>query len=123
MVVRLFPLAITDDAVRREAVVQQELAAAGFPTPRVTHFDPHARIDGRRYFVMERMAGKPLMGGIRASMLLRDGPGLLRRLARVGLPGHSRRQVRVARPTGDRLRIDSSSAQKFTLLLDQCSAS
>jgi aminoglycoside phosphotransferase (APT) family kinase protein len=83
MVVRLFPVALGDDAVRREAVVQRELAAAGFPTPCVTHFDPQARIDGRRYFVMERMPGKPLMGGIRASMLLRDGPGLLRRLARV----------------------------------------
>jgi aminoglycoside phosphotransferase (APT) family kinase protein len=83
MVVRLFPLVVSDDAVRREAVVQRELAAAGFPTPCVTHFDLQARIDGRRYFVMERMAGKPLMGGIRASMLLRDGPGLLRRLTRV----------------------------------------
>jgi aminoglycoside phosphotransferase (APT) family kinase protein len=83
MVVRLFPVVVSDDTVRREAVVQRELAATGFPTPRVTHFDPQARIDGRRYFVMERMAGKPLMGGIRASTLLRDGPGLLRRLARI----------------------------------------
>jgi aminoglycoside phosphotransferase (APT) family kinase protein len=83
MVVRLFPPVVSDDAVRREAVVQRQLAAAGFPTPPVTHFDPQARLDGRRYFVMERMAGKPLMGGIRAGTLLRDGPGLLRRLARI----------------------------------------
>jgi aminoglycoside phosphotransferase (APT) family kinase protein len=83
MVLRLFPVALADEAVRREAVVQRELAAAGFPTPRVTHFDPQARIDGRRYFVMERMAGKPLMGGISAKLVLRDGPGLLRRLARI----------------------------------------
>ena len=83
MVVRLFPVVVSDDAVRREAVVQRELGAAGFATPAVLHFYPDARIDGRRYFVMQRMPGRPLMGGIRARALLRDGPGLLRRLVRV----------------------------------------
>jgi aminoglycoside phosphotransferase (APT) family kinase protein len=83
MVVRLFPVVVSDDAVRREAVVQREIGAAGFPTPAVVRFDPDARIDGRRYFIMERMPGTPLMGGIRARALMRDGPRLLPRLARV----------------------------------------
>jgi aminoglycoside phosphotransferase (APT) family kinase protein len=83
LVVRLFPVVVDDDAVRREAVVQRELAAVGFPTPAVLHFNADAHVDGRRYFVMERMPGAPLMGGIRFGALLRDGPRLLPRLVHV----------------------------------------
>ena len=64
LVVRLFPVVVPDDVVRLEAVVQGGVAAAGLPAPRVVHFDPNAWLDGRRYFVMECMPGRPLLGDI-----------------------------------------------------------
>ena len=81
LVVRLFPLTVPDHVVHLEATVQGGVGDAGLPTPRVVHFDPGARIDGRRYFVMEFVNGVPLLGGIRVGVLVRQGPRLLRRLA------------------------------------------
>jgi aminoglycoside phosphotransferase (APT) family kinase protein len=83
LVVRLFPLAVDADTVMREAIVQREAAAAGFPTPAIVHFNPDARINGRRYFIMERMPGSAMLGGIGLGTLLGDGPRLLRRLTEV----------------------------------------
>jgi aminoglycoside phosphotransferase (APT) family kinase protein len=81
LVLRLFPVSVPDDIVQLEATVQGGVAAAGFPTPDVVHFDPSARLDGRRYFVMDYVSGAPMLGGISIGVLLRQGPRLLRRLS------------------------------------------
>ena len=83
LVVRLFPPVIADDSVVQEAVVQRGLAAAGLPTPAVLHFDLAARVDGRRYFVMEFLSGGPLLAGIGVGPIIRNGPRILRGLSQM----------------------------------------
>ena len=81
LVVRLFPTSVTPELARIEAVTQTTLAAQGFPAPPVLLFDPTARLDGRRYFVMELLDGHPLMGDLTLGDLASTAWTLLRRLA------------------------------------------
>ena len=83
LVLRLFPVTVPERVVRLEGTVQRGIAAAGLPTPEVVHLDLGARLDGRSYYVMEFVAGAPMMGGINVGTIVRQGPRLLTRLSRV----------------------------------------
>jgi aminoglycoside phosphotransferase (APT) family kinase protein len=60
--------------------VQRVLADQDFPAPGIVWFDDHARLDGRRCFVMRRLPGRPLVGGIRPRELLMSARKVFRRL-------------------------------------------
>lgn len=83
LVVRLFPSSSPPDLARREAAIQTVLADQGYPTARVLLFEEGARLLGRRFFVMERLPGRPMMGGIRIREMARSGWRLFNRLADV----------------------------------------
>jgi aminoglycoside phosphotransferase (APT) family kinase protein len=70
LVVRLFPGEAPPDLARREATVQRVLAGQGYPAPAIVWFDDDARLAERRCFVMRRLPGHPLVGGIRPRELL-----------------------------------------------------
>jgi len=70
LVVRLFPNEAPADLARREATVQRVLADQGYPAPAIVWFDDHARLADRRCFVMRRLPGRPLVGGIRPREVL-----------------------------------------------------
>jgi aminoglycoside phosphotransferase (APT) family kinase protein len=83
MVVRLFPSEAPDDLARREAAVQRVLDDQGYPAPGIVWFDAGARLDERHCFVMRRLPGRPMVGGIRTTELLTSVPKLFRRLVDV----------------------------------------
>jgi aminoglycoside phosphotransferase (APT) family kinase protein len=60
--------------------VQRVLSDQGYPASRVVLFDDEARLVGRRFFVMARLPGRPLMGGIRIGELARSGLRVFTRL-------------------------------------------
>jgi aminoglycoside phosphotransferase (APT) family kinase protein len=78
MVVRLFPAFSPPELALREATVQTWLAEQGYPAPRVVCFDADARVGGRRFFVMERLPGRALLGDIRPADLVRSLPQVRR---------------------------------------------
>lgn len=81
LVVRLFPSTSPPDLPRREAAVQSVLSDQGYPAPPVVLFDEDARLAGRRFFVMARLAGRPILGGIRIRELATSGRHGFTRLA------------------------------------------
>ncbi len=83
LVVRLFPSISAPELACREATTQRVLCAQGFPAAPVLWFDDSARLCGRRFFVMERLPGNAMMGGIRVRELAGAGWHLLRRLPEV----------------------------------------
>jgi aminoglycoside phosphotransferase (APT) family kinase protein len=83
LVVRLFPSSAPPELAFREAAVQTVLADQGYPAARVVLFEEEARLLSRRFFVMERLPGRPMMGGIRIGELARSGWRLFTRLADV----------------------------------------
>lgn len=83
LVVRLFPSSSPPDLAHREAAVQTVVTEQGYPGARVLLFDEEARLLGRRYFIMERLPGRPMMGGIRIGELAGSGWRLFTRLADV----------------------------------------
>lgn len=83
LVVRLFPSSSPSDLARREAAVQAAVTEQGYPGARVLLFDEEARLLGRRFFVMERLPGRPLMDGIRIGDVAGSGWRLFTRLADV----------------------------------------
>jgi aminoglycoside phosphotransferase (APT) family kinase protein len=80
LVVRLFPSEAPSDLARREVVVQRVLVDQGYPAPGVVLFDDAARLMGRHFFVMERLPGRPMLGGIRVREVIGSGWGVFRRL-------------------------------------------
>jgi aminoglycoside phosphotransferase (APT) family kinase protein len=80
LVVRRFPKEAPADLPRREAVVQRVLAAQGYPAPAVVWFDEAAHLCERHAFVMRRLPGRAMVGGIRLRELMTSAPTLLRRL-------------------------------------------
>jgi aminoglycoside phosphotransferase (APT) family kinase protein len=80
LVLRLFPSVTPAEQPRREASTQKVLCEQGYPAPRVVLFDEAARLDGRRFFVMERLAGRPMIGGIRIHELSGSGLRLFRQV-------------------------------------------
>jgi aminoglycoside phosphotransferase (APT) family kinase protein len=80
MVVRLFPSEAPDDLARREAAVQRVLDDQGYPAPGIVWFDDDARLADRRCFVMRRLPGRPLVGGIRPRELLTSARKLYRQV-------------------------------------------
>jgi aminoglycoside phosphotransferase (APT) family kinase protein len=83
LVVRLFPSSSPPDLAHREAAVQTVLVDQGYPAARVLLFEDEARLTDRRFFVMERLPGRPLMGGIRIRDLQGAGWRLFTRLPAV----------------------------------------
>jgi len=83
LVVRLFPSEAPPDLARREAAVQRVLVDQGYPAPGIVFLDESARLLGRHFFVMQRLAGRPLMGGIRVHDLIGSGWGVIRRLVEI----------------------------------------
>jgi aminoglycoside phosphotransferase (APT) family kinase protein len=83
LVVRLFPFSAPCDLARREAAVQTVLADQGYPAARVLLFDDEVRLGGRRFFVMQRLPGRPMIGDIRVGEMARSGWRLFTRLAEV----------------------------------------
>jgi aminoglycoside phosphotransferase (APT) family kinase protein len=73
---------MSPEAVRCEVEAQRAVSSQHYPTPRVLVFDERARLVERRFMVMERLPGTPLMGGIGLGTLIRRGPRLMGLLAR-----------------------------------------
>lgn len=71
LVLRLFPSSAAQDLATREAAVQSALVVQGFPAAEVLWFDDSARLDGRRGFVMRRLAGRAVVEGIEPRTLPR----------------------------------------------------
>ena len=80
LVARLFPSEAPADLPRREATLQRLLADQGYPAPGIVWFDDAARLLGRRCFVMRRLPGRAMVGGIKPRELFTSVPTLLRRL-------------------------------------------
>jgi aminoglycoside phosphotransferase (APT) family kinase protein len=80
LVVRLFPNEAPADLAHREAAVQGVLANQSYPAPPIVWFDDAARLLGRRCFVMRRLPGRVMVGGIRVLDLITSAPKLLRHL-------------------------------------------
>ena len=76
LVARLFPSESPPDLAHREAVVQRVLADQRYPAPPIVWFDTDARLDRRRCFVMRKLPGRPLIGGIAFGRLLTSLPKL-----------------------------------------------
>jgi len=70
LVVRLFPNDAPADLARREAVVQRVLAAQGYPAPDIVWWDDSMRLLERHCFVMRRLPGRPVLGGIKPLEIL-----------------------------------------------------
>jgi aminoglycoside phosphotransferase (APT) family kinase protein len=92
-VLRLFPNSVPSQQVRFEAVVQQVLVAQDFAAPDVLWWLDDNTVLGRRFLVMQRMAGSAPLGGADLGAILRSVPWLLfrmpRTLARVQADLHS----------------------------------
>jgi hypothetical protein len=65
LVARLFPNEAPPDLAHREAAVQRALADQRYPAPPVVWFDADARLANRRCFVMRKLPGRMMIGGIR----------------------------------------------------------
>jgi aminoglycoside phosphotransferase (APT) family kinase protein len=83
LVVRLFPNEAPDDLAHREEAVQRVLASQGYPAPPIVWFDADARLDRRCCFVMRKLPGCPLVGGVKFGELLTSLPKLQRQLVDV----------------------------------------
>lgn len=79
LVLRLFPASAPPRLARREAVVQN-LAAEHVPAPRVLLHQEGTHLEGREWFIMQRLPGHPVLGGVEVGQILRSVPTLLRRL-------------------------------------------
>ncbi len=73
LVVRLFPSVAPSDSAIREAAIQGVLVGQGYPAPNVVLFDDDARLDRRRFFVMERLPGTVVLGGVKLNEIARAG--------------------------------------------------
>jgi aminoglycoside phosphotransferase (APT) family kinase protein len=81
LVVRLFPSSSPPELAHREAAVQTVLTKQGYPAARVLLFEERSRLLGRRFFVMQRLPGRPMMGSVRIRELARSGPRIFTHLA------------------------------------------
>ncbi|QYG93873.1 phosphotransferase [Iamia sp. SCSIO 61187] len=78
LVARIMP---DPDTAAKETIVQAEVAAQGFPTPRVRGAgDAHPGVDGRAFLVMDHVDGRPLLGGLSGAAALTTLPSVVRRL-------------------------------------------
>ena len=74
LVLRLYPKTDNRDQPRLELAVQNAVADAGFPAPRVllAHCEPD--VLGQMFVVMERLPGRAFLRGIRWDQFARDFP-------------------------------------------------
>jgi len=83
LVLRLFPLHSPTGLAEREALVQDLAAAGGVAAPPVLLYRKGARIEGREWFVMKFLSGRPLIGGVGFGEILRLAPALVVRLPKL----------------------------------------
>jgi len=92
LVLRVYPGWADASLIRRERCAQDTVAAQGFPAPRVLLCEEAADAVGRPFMVMDRMPGRPLMGGADFPTVVVELPRILRmpaRTARVMLDLHA----------------------------------
>lgn len=90
LVLRVFPNDAPPELARVESAVQMFLASRDLPVPDVVLYRSGARLDGRRYFIMERLPGAPAMGGARIGEVVRAGRLALTRLPEMTATAHAR---------------------------------
>ena len=78
LVLRVYPSDADPGQVHVEAAVQNGLAAAGFPAPRVLVSEESGEALGRPFIIMERIPGRPVLRGLRWDRFVRDLPNLAR---------------------------------------------
>lgn len=74
VVLRVYPSEADPCQVHVEAAVQNGLVAEGFPAPKVLVSEDSGAVPGRPFVVMERIAGRPVLRGLRWDLFLRDLP-------------------------------------------------
>ena len=72
LVLRLFPASAPAGQARREAIVQN-IAADHVPAPRVI-LQETTPFEERQWFIMERLPGRPVLGGLEIGEILRTLP-------------------------------------------------
>ncbi len=77
LVLRLLALSAPPELLHLQRLVQDGLASAGFPAPRVLLLDDTLRICGRRFMIMEHLPGRPFLRGVRPGRFAVDFPRLL----------------------------------------------
>jgi aminoglycoside phosphotransferase (APT) family kinase protein len=77
LVLRLCPEHAGPDLLRIERSIQNGLAGAGFPAPRVLLLDDALRLSGRRFMIVEHLPGRPFLRGVRPDQFAIDFPRLL----------------------------------------------
>jgi aminoglycoside phosphotransferase (APT) family kinase protein len=80
LVLRLFPDHAPSGLARREAILQQVAVSQGIAAPRVLRWVETRRLAGRDWFVMERLEGRPLLGGTELGAIVAHVPTLVGRL-------------------------------------------
>lgn len=74
LVLRLYPMSADRDQPRLEQAIQNGVAAAGFPAPRVLLAHCECDIVDHMFMVMERMPGRAFLRGVRWDQFTRDFP-------------------------------------------------
>jgi aminoglycoside phosphotransferase (APT) family kinase protein len=88
MVLRLFPHHAVDGLDAWEAAVQTFVHERGIPAPAVTLRRPGTTIEGRRWFVMELLPGRPMIDGIEARRIVPNIRRLMGELPRITADAH-----------------------------------
>jgi aminoglycoside phosphotransferase (APT) family kinase protein len=114
LVARVMPDAAT---AAKETVVQAEVAAHGFPTPRVRlSGDPDAGL-GRAFMVMDLATGEPLLAGLSGMAAIVRLPALARTLPSTLADAMARLHALDAEPVRRRLEATGSPAPDLIALV------
>ncbi len=89
LIARFFPTHSPADQAAREAMVQEIAVTAGLPAPTIVFHDG-STIEGRQWFVMRRLGGRPVMGGIGVGEVLRTLPTVVGKLPAMTAGVHHR---------------------------------
>lgn len=79
LVLRTFPAGTDPIQPRREQIVQDGVADAGFPAPRVLAVQCDPTLGGEMFLVMERLAGHGFLRGVRWDQFARSFPRVMAR--------------------------------------------
>jgi aminoglycoside phosphotransferase (APT) family kinase protein len=122
LVVRLFPSEAPATLAGREATVQRVLVDQSYPAPRIVFFEDGALLAGRHFFVMERLPGGPLLGGIRIRELMRSGWGLFNRMVDVTVTAQARLHRLDAQPLLQQLGDSPAGIERWLARLEELEA-
>jgi aminoglycoside phosphotransferase (APT) family kinase protein len=90
LVLRVFPHDAEAWLVRREAVAQRVVYAAGLPAPRVLVVEEDLAAIDRMFIVMERLPGRALLGGAGFPSVVLELPKILRSMPHITAETHAR---------------------------------